>query len=46
MIHFAGLKAVAESVAAPLAYYDNNVAGTVSLCQAMQEAGGKRLVVS
>jgi len=46
VIHFAGLKAVGESVAHPLAYYENNVAGTVTLCQAMQAAGVRRLVFS
>lgn len=46
VIHFAGLKAVGESVAQPLAYYDTNVAGTVTLCQAMQQAGVFRLVFS
>lgn len=46
VIHFAGLKAVGESVAKPLAYYDANVAGTVTLCQAMQQAGIFRLVFS
>lgn len=46
VIHFAGLKAVGESVAKPLAYYDANVAGTVTLCQAMQHAGIFRLVFS
>ena len=35
VIHFAGLKAVGESVANPLAYYDNNVVGTVRLLEAM-----------
>ncbi|BBI65060.1 hypothetical protein HSBAA_63660 [Vreelandella sulfidaeris] len=39
VIHFASLKAVGESVAQPLAYYDTNVAGTVTLCKAMQQAG-------
>ena len=39
VIHFAGLKAVGESVSIPLAYYDNNIAGTVALCQVMEEAG-------
>ena len=34
VVHFAGLKAVGESVAQPLRYYDNNVAGTVTLCEA------------
>ncbi|WP_282041233.1 UDP-glucose 4-epimerase GalE [Halomonas alimentaria] len=46
VIHFAGLKAVGESVAQPLAYYENNVAGTLVLCQAMQAAGVTRLVFS
>lgn len=46
VIHFAGLKAVGESVTQPLAYYDTNVAGTVTLCQAMQQAGVFRLVFS
>ncbi|HEY5801937.1 MAG TPA: UDP-glucose 4-epimerase GalE [Burkholderiaceae bacterium] len=39
VIHFAGLKAVGESVAQPLRYYDNNVAGTVTLLEEMAEAG-------
>jgi UDP-glucose 4-epimerase len=46
VIHFAGLKAVGESVAQPLRYYDNNVSGTVSLCEAMQAAGVKHIVFS
>ncbi|WP_321389341.1 UDP-glucose 4-epimerase GalE [Emcibacter sp.] len=46
VIHFAGLKAVGESVTKPLEYYENNVGGTVTLCQAMQEAGVKTLVFS
>jgi UDP-glucose 4-epimerase len=46
VIHFAGLKAVGESVHNPLAYYDNNVVGTVRLLQAMQECGVKTLVFS
>ena len=46
VIHFAGLKAVGESVAKPLEYYENNVGGTVTLCQAMQQAGVKTLVFS
>tara|TARA_R110002012_G_C11640125_1_gene610552 strand:+ start:243 stop:1286 length:1044 start_codon:yes stop_codon:yes gene_type:complete len=46
VIHFAGLKAVGESVEQPLAYYATNVAGTVTLCQAMQQAGVFRLVFS
>lgn len=46
VVHFAGLKAVGESVALPLRYYDNNVAGTITLCEAMAEAGVKRIVFS
>ncbi|MCL4798545.1 MAG: UDP-glucose 4-epimerase GalE [Burkholderiales bacterium] len=46
VIHFAGLKAVGESVARPLAYYDNNVSGTVALAECMAEAGVKTLVFS
>ncbi len=46
VIHFAGLKAVGESVKKPLAYYDNNVGGTVTLCQVMAEAGCKRMIFS
>jgi len=46
VIHFAGLKAVGESVEKPLLYYENNVAGTVTLCQAMAEAGVKQMVFS
>ncbi|MCC5881596.1 MAG: UDP-glucose 4-epimerase GalE [Halomonas sp.] len=46
VIHFAGLKAVGESVRQPLAYYDNNVNGTLVLCQAMQAAGVRKLVFS
>jgi UDP-glucose 4-epimerase len=46
VIHFAGLKAVGESVAEPLRYYDNNVAGTVNLLGAMRSAGVRRLVFS
>jgi UDP-glucose 4-epimerase len=45
-IHFAGLKAVGESVDKPLAYYDNNVAGTVTLLRALDAAGVRRLVFS
>src|SRR5690606_27842759 len=43
---FAALKAVGESVAEPLAYYDNNVGGTVSLLRAMSAAGVRRIVFS
>lgn len=46
VVHFAGLKAVGESVAQPLRYYDNNVGGTLSLLQAMQAANVKTLVFS
>lgn len=46
VIHFAGLKAVGESVQDPLAYYDNNVVGTLRLLEAMRECGVKTLVFS
>jgi UDP-glucose 4-epimerase len=46
VIHFAGLKAVGESVEKPLAYYENNVGGTLDLLAAMQEAGVKTIVFS
>ena len=46
VIHFAGLKAVGESVAMPLAYYDNNVSGSVALIECMVEAGVKTIVFS
>jgi UDP-glucose 4-epimerase len=46
VIHFAGLKAVGESVAQPFRYFDNNVVGTLSLLRAMDEAGVRRLVFS
>ena len=46
VVHFAGLKAVGESVAKPLMYYDNNVNGTLTLLEAMQAAGVKKLVFS
>jgi UDP-glucose 4-epimerase len=46
VIHFAGLKAVGESVTQPLAYYDNNVVGTLRLLEAMGECGVKALVFS
>lgn len=46
VLHFAGLKAVGESVREPLRYYANNVAGTMALCQAMQDAGVFTLVFS
>ena len=46
VLHFAGLKAVGESVELPLAYYDNNVAGSLTLLAAMQQAGVRNLVFS
>ena len=46
VVHFAGLKAVGESVTAPLAYYDNNVCGSVALFETMAEAGVKCVVFS
>ncbi len=46
VIHFAGLKAVGESVAKPLLYYDNNVVGTIRLLEAMRAAGVRNLVFS
>ncbi len=46
VIHFAGLKAVGESVQQPLAYYDNNVAGSLRLLEAMGECGVKQIVFS
>jgi len=46
VIHFAGLKAVGESVIIPLDYYQNNVAGTLTLCQVMQKHQVKTLVFS
>ncbi len=46
VIHFAGLKAVGESVAKPLEYYDNNLISTLVLCEVMRENNCKRLVFS
>lgn len=46
VIHFAGLKAVGESVANPVLYYANNVQGSISLLQAMQKVGVKTMVFS
>lgn len=46
VIHFAGLKSVGESVAKPLAYYQNNLISTLSLCEVMQEMGVKKLIFS
>ena len=45
-IHFAGLKAVGESVSMPLEYYDNNLFSTVTLCEAMRDHGVKNIVFS
>ena len=45
-IHFAGLKAVGESVSQPLRYYYNNIAGTLNLCDVMQKYGVKTIVFS
>ena len=46
VIHFAGLKAVGESVAMPLEYYDNNLNSTVQLCRAMKDHGVHDIVFS
>ena len=46
VIHFAGLKAVGESVAQPLRYFDNNVGSTLALLQAMDSANVRRIVFS
>ncbi len=46
VVHFAGLKAVGESVQKPLEYFDNNVNGTLVLCSVMKEFGCKRMVFS
>jgi UDP-glucose 4-epimerase len=46
VIHFAAYKAVGESVQKPLAYYENNIGGTVNLVEAMQQAGVRQLVFS
>jgi len=46
VIHFAGLKAVGESVAMPLRYYENNIGGTLTLLMVMAEAGVKTMVFS
>jgi len=46
VIHFAALKAVGESCEQPLAYFDNNISGTISLLRAMRQAGVGRLVFS
>ena len=46
VIHFAGLKAVGESVEIPLKYYHNNITGTLNLCRIMQKYGVKKMVFS
>ena len=46
VIHFAGLKAVGESVAKPLEYYQNNIAGTLVLCDEMRKHGVKNIIFS
>ena len=46
VIHFAGLKAVGESVAKPIEYYYNNIAGTLVLCDVMRKHGVKNIVFS
>ena len=46
VIHFAGLKAVGESVSKPLEYYENNIGGTLNLCKAMRENGCKNIIFS
>ncbi|MCP4544118.1 MAG: UDP-glucose 4-epimerase GalE [Chloroflexi bacterium] len=46
VVHFAGLKAVGESVSMPLRYYHNNVTGTLTLCDVMKKHGIKNIVFS
>ncbi len=46
VIHFAGLKAVGESVRIPIRYYHNNITGTLNLCDIMSKHGVKKLVFS
>ena len=46
VIHFAGLKAVGESVAKPLEYYYNNITGTLILCDVMRKHGVKKIIFS
>ncbi len=46
VIHFAGLKAVGESVDKPLYYYKNNLVGTINLLESMERAGVRRIVFS
>ena len=46
VVHFAGLKAVGESVEKPLEYYDNNITGTLTLLRAMRDLNIKRIIFS
>ena len=46
VIHFAGLKAVGESCQIPLKYYENNIGGTVTLLEVMQENNVKKIIFS
>ena len=46
VIHFAGLKAVGQSVEMPLEYYDNNLGSTITLCEAMRDHGVKNIIFS
>ncbi|MEH7112587.1 UDP-glucose 4-epimerase GalE [Neobacillus niacini] len=46
VIHFAGLKSVGESVTLPLWYYNNNITGTLRLCEVMKKYGVKKIVFS
>ncbi|MCQ2532360.1 MAG: UDP-glucose 4-epimerase GalE [Saccharofermentans sp.] len=46
VIHFAGLKAVGESVAKPMEYYENNISGTLNLTKVMREHGCKNIIFS
>lgn len=46
VIHFAGLKAVGESVEKPVEYYENNIAGTLNLCKVMRAHGVKNIIFS
>ena len=46
VIHFAGLKAVGESVEKPLEYYKNNISGTLNMCQVMREHNVKNIIFS
>lgn len=46
VIHFAGLKAVNESIDKPIEYYDNNITGTINLCRVMNQFGVKKIIFS